>query len=205
MNNQYLKPAIATLLLAILFPIYWSSTIYLATFEDDIFKFIQDDMTTLTGNDLIFIIIGCLEVYVYLSLAQLLKSRLQSNSASILLIIMAFASGLYHATIFFDVFFSMTGGGLSNDAIEKVVSVGLFISVAALVVLTLAKLICSIVLLVNHRQIASLLKVFAVLLLLVSIFQLTFIFFSFNLLLFPCTLVLLAIYFMKEPESLEVI
>ncbi|GAA0299492.1 hypothetical protein GCM10009128_18060 [Psychrosphaera haliotis] len=205
MNNQYIKPAIATLLLAIVFPIYWSSAFYSASFNNDIFAFIKADMMTLGFSDLMFVIMGALEVYVYLSLSKALKVQLNSRFASILLIVMAIASALFHGTVIFDVALAMTSGALPNSSIDSIVAVGLFFGIAALVLLAFSTFICSIVILINHQQISSMLKVFSVLLLVVSILQVTVIFSAFNLLLFPFTLAMLAVYFVKEPDTLEIV
>ncbi len=205
MNNQYIKPAIATLLLAIVFPIYWSSAFYSASFNNDIFAFIKADMMTLGFSDLMFVIIGALEVYVYLSLSKALKVQLNSRFASILLIVMAIASALFHGTVIFDVALAMTSDALPSSSIDSIVAVGLFSGIAALVLLAFSTFICSIVILINHQQISSMLKVFSVLLLVVSILQITVIFSAFNLLLFPFTLAMLAVYFVKEPDTLEIV
>ncbi|GAB3004766.1 hypothetical protein [Psychrosphaera aestuarii] len=205
MNSQYMKPAIATLMLALIFPIYWSTAFYSASFNNDIFAFIKADMMTLSLTDLMFVTMGALEVYVYLSLAKALKSQLTSRFAPILLVVMAIASGLFHGTVLFDITLSMTNGVFSNSLTDNIVATGLFLGVCALVLLAFATFICSIVILVNHQQISSMLKVFAALLLVVSVLQVTVIFSAFNLLLFPFTLALLALYFVKEPDTLEVV
>lgn len=205
MNSQYMKPAIATLMLALLFPIYWSTAFYSASFDNDIFAFIKADMMTLSFSDLMFVIMGALEVYVYLSLSKALKVQLNSRFASILLIVMAIASGLFHGTVLFDVALSMTSGVLPSSSTDYIVATGLFLGVAALVLLAFATFTCSIVILINHQQIGSMLKVFAVLLLVVSVLQITVIFSAFNLLLFPFTLAMLAVYFAKEPDTLEIV
>lgn len=203
MNSQNKMPGIAALALALLFPIYWGSALYWSSFSGDVFEFLKTDMQTFTAYDVLFLVIGVLEIYVYLSLAKALKEQLNSSSISLFLMIMAFTSALFHATVFIDVWLSLVS--ISASAVEDIVSISLFVSVAALVISTLAALICSILLLMKHSFINGTLKVFSILLLIVSFFQITVLFSAVNLLLFPCTLILLAMYFFKDPESLEVI
>lgn len=205
MNSNFAKPAIAALALAVLFPIYWLSAFYWGSDTTDIFSFLKTDMTTFSRLDILFLIIGVLEVYVYFSLATSLKDRINSKSLEIILMIMVASSAMFHATVIIDIILQLLNGSMSSAAIDMTISVGLIVSIGALFVLSLSTLICSIMLITKHHKIASTLKVFSILLLIVSFLQLSVLFSVFNLFMFPCTLVLLAMYFFKDPDSLEVL
>jgi hypothetical protein len=205
MNKQNKISGIAAILLAVLFPIYWSSIFFVDSFNGDALSFIKADMMSFSGYDLLFIVIGTLEVFIYLRLAQTLKEQTNLNSARLLLMVMVFATALFHGTVLFDVWLHFASASMSAAAIDNMTSVGLFIAVLALAVATIAALVCSVLLLINREQVTSLLKVFGIFLLIVSLFQITVLFSVINILLFPCTLILLAMYFFKDPEALEVI
>ena len=205
MNSQNTLPAVAALALAFLFPIYWGIALYSGNIEGDFSAYFKHDMQAFTPIDMLFVIIGLLEMYIYFSLAKSLQEQLNTKTLYILLMIMVATCGLFHATVLVDVWFSLFGTGMSIISIENVIAATQYIAVIALGLATILTFVCSIVMLSKFAQLPSMLKVLSVLLLVLSVFQMTVILSAFNLLLFPCILILLSVYFFKDPETLEVI
>jgi uncharacterized membrane protein len=77
-------------------------------------------------------------------------------------------------------------------------------SIAVMILYALVAILFSIFVFINDAA-STMLKGFAGLLLVAALFQLTVIFAFLALLLFPLALILLSIYFLKEPQTVEVV
>ena len=205
MNGNYIMPGIAAIALALLFPLYWSIVLVLGVDSQGFVEALREDMLTLSWMDGLFLLIGILEIYVYLSLVRAFNDQLNSNAAKILLFIIVGTIFFFHVGVFADLFLVFAQDGMSHQAIDTLVSTSVYIAVASLVVYIIAGIGLSIVILTKNNQNTSLLKYFAVLLLIVCLLQATVLFAIVNLLMFPIALVILAVYFFKDPESLEVV
>ena len=102
LNRDLVIPAIATVLLAILFPLYWSN-LYGHAFDGFDTAF-QQDLYSLSWSDALFMVIGALEIYIYWTLARVLKNHLSLRLARTMLIILACIVAIFHATILFDLY-----------------------------------------------------------------------------------------------------
>lgn len=199
-HSNFVKPGIAAIVLAILFPLYW-----LFLFGAGIGDFesaLARDMTSLSFSDLLFIIIGALEIYLYLSLRRVFKDQLNSGALSVSLLIMAALVALLHLTVLVDVFLALSQ--TSSEVIEIVIGFITVGSIAVMILYALVAALFSIFVFINDSA-STMLKGFAGLLLVAALFQLTVIFAFLALVLFPLALVLLSIYFLKEPKTIEVV
>ena len=205
MNNNHVMPGVAAIVLALLFPLYWLSVLVLGVADMDFADALRNDMLTLSWMDALFLVIGLLEIYIYISLSNAFKERLHSNAARILLYVIIGSVVIFHGFVLADVYLAFNQESMSGTTVDSVLSVSIYSSVAALVVYTVAGIALSIVLLMKSELNAPLIKYFAVLLLIMCILQATIIFALVNILLFPVALIILALFFFKDPEMLEVV
>jgi hypothetical protein len=199
-HSNFVKPGIAAIALAVLFPTYWLFLFGAAA--SDFETALAADMTSLTFSDLLFVIIGALEIYLYLSLRRIFKDHLNSSAISVSLLIMASLVAALHLTVLVDVFLALTQ--TSNEVIEVVIGLVTVGSIAVMILYALVAILFSIFVFINDAA-STMLKGFAGLLLVAALFQLTVIFAFLALVLFPLALILLSIYFLKEPQTVEVV
>lgn len=205
MNGNYLKPGIAAITLALLFPIYWSSVFIFGSDGRDFIDVMRQEVQTFSGFDILFLLIGALEIYIYVSLSRAIEAQLNSSATKILLMIMIASVGLLHGLVFVDFYLAIYPLEATSSSIDSVVGTSVVMSISALVVYSIAGLILSVVLLMQSQGNAPMLKYFGILLLIVCLLQITIFLAIFNLILFPVSLIVLAFYFLKDPETLEVI
>ncbi|MCW8880026.1 MAG: hypothetical protein OQJ89_03930 [Kangiellaceae bacterium] len=205
MRSNYLKPGIAAIVLAVLFPLYWSFILIVGPAYEDLSQAIRLELMTFDWMDGLFILIGILEVYVYLSLIRSFDERLNSSLARAVLFIMIGAVVFFHCIVFVDLYLTVFQNQLAEKTIESVIEVSVFIALSGLVIYIISGFILSVVLLARSQDLPKELKYFAVIFLLVCLLGATILFSVINLLLFPVALIVLAIYFFKDPETLEVV
>jgi len=203
LNGNYVKQGVAAISLAILFPIYWGSLI--GTSGSDIMTALRSDMSSLGWMDALFLIIGAIEIYIYLSLINIFSGQLNTLAKRMSLYIMLATIALIHATVLVDVYLAINGSSFTETMINRVIETSLYFSLGAVMVYTLAGIVLSIFLLTNSQKTNGLLKGFALTLLIVCILQLTVFLAFVNIILFPLALVILSVYFLKEPDSVEVV
>lgn len=202
-KHNYVLPGIAALLLAVVFPIYW-----LYAFDVGVENFIEvyrADLLSLSLSDLAFVLIGALEVYIYLCLRHSFNQRLATNTAGILLLLMAILVAIFHATVLVDVVLTFNGSGISEQTINTVCELTIVVALGVLFAYAVVGFILSIVLLLNRTGAPSVLKYFSAVLLVCCILQLSVILSPINTFVFPVALLLLAVYFLKPPQMLEVV
>lgn len=196
-SSTYTAPGLAAIALAILFPTYW-----LFAMTDLSMEAIREDFVTLSGWDSLFVVIGALEVFVYLALSRLFRNQLGGSLSAILLIIMASIVAVFHSTILVDL---IIASGFAAGATETLVDTGLVISLVTLFLYTVTAFILSIALLTRFSELSVLMRLFAIGLLLCCMLQVTVIFAFVNTFLFPILTLLLAAHFFRGGHSVEVI
>lgn len=194
-TNTYKTAGVAAIILAVLFPIYWLQ-------GDLSLDALRADMMTLNGWDGLFVLIGGLEVAVYLALSRLSRDQMGGTLASVLLVIMAAMIGVFHATVLVDI---VLGLGLLTGSVDTLVNTALIIGLVSLYLYAVAAFILAIALLLRFRDLSGLMRAFAVCMLIISVFQLTLVLGIFNIFLFPALMLLLAIYFLRGGHSIEVV
>ena len=205
MKSNYFKPGIAAIVLAVLFPLYWSFMLVFGPAYEDISQALRVELTTFDLMDGLFILIGVLEVYVYFSLIRSFDERLNSSLAKATLFIMIGAVIFFHCIVFVDLYLAIFQSGLTEKAIEGIIEVSTFVALSGLVIYIISGFTLSVVLLMHSKELASELKYFALIFLFVCLLSATILFSAINLLLFPVALIVLAVYFLKDPETLEVV
>lgn len=197
-HREQVLSGIAAIALAVLFPLYW--IVNLSHSFGDFEASIQANLLTLNLNDLLFLLIGVLEVWIYLSLRRTLKDYTGTTSAQWLLLVMCGTVIAFHSTLVFDIYFA-----ISTQVVDAFVLVATIISIGGLLVYSVTGIVFAALLLLKANEAPSLLKLFGVLLLITCGLQLTVVFSFVSILLFPAALVVLAIHFLKERTSIEVV
>jgi hypothetical protein len=158
----------------------------------------------LSAMDLLFVLIGAMEIYVYLGLRRVLEDRLHGGLPATLLLLMAIVVGVFHATVLFDVVLNV-GPTLAQPLQERLVWASAAVTIGGLFVYSVLGVVLSIALLVKAAELPALLKVFAGLLVLACLLQLTVVLGLFNVVLFPVILLVLAVFFMRGGYEVEVV
>ena len=195
-------PGVTAVVLAILFPIYWIQAFGfgLESFDEQLVA----EISTLSFSDIVFALIGLMEIYLYLSLREVFKARIQGSVAATILLVMAIIVGLFHSLVLVDILFA-TGAIAGPVAEEMLVSFVLISASVLLFVYAVFALVLAIVILLIKESMSRFLSLFAVLLLVCALVQLS-IFLSFlNVLTFPVALVALALYFFRGDHEVEVV
>ncbi len=200
-DNEYFKPAVAAVALALLFPLYWFF-MFTSDFQD-FETALRDDILSLTFSDLLFITIGILEIYLYLSLRKSIKEQLNSSMLNACLLLMCILVAGFHLTVLFDLIFAVIGSGLQEASKDWMISACIIIALVTISLYAVVASLFSILLIVKESSV--ILKGFGVLLLVACLLQLSVIFSIASAFFFPIALVILAIYFLKEPQVVEVV
>lgn len=195
-------PGYIAIALALLFPTYWVPTLSFgaATFAEAY----RADVMRLSAMDLLFVLIGAMEIYVYLSLRRIFQERVHGSLPALLLLLMAIVVGIFHATTLFDVVFAI-GPTLAEATREGLVWSSVVVTIAGLFVYSVLGLVLSTVLLLRRAELPGLLKLFAGLLMVACLMQLTVVLGLFNVILFPVILLVLAVYFIRGGYEVEVV
>ncbi|NGX17190.1 hypothetical protein [Wenzhouxiangella sp. XN24] len=202
MNRTYALPGYTAIALAVLFPIYWVSTLGLG--EQSLLDAFIADLNRVSARDALFVLIGVMEIYIYLALRKVLLEHLHGGVPAIMLLLMAIVVGLFHATVLFDVVLAFTPD-LAESTREALGTTSAVIAISGLFVYTVLASILSIVLLVGKIELPPLLKVFAVLLLACCLLQFTVVLGVVNIFLFPVVLLVLAVFFLRGGHEVEVV
>jgi hypothetical protein len=149
------------------------------------------------------VLIGALEVYLLLSLAKVFADIIDSKAIRILLLIMAASSFVFHFLVVVDLVLATSQ--ISGSSADTIVNISLGIALAVDTLFVLAGLVLAILLLANKSENSNLIRAFAIILLLICLFDLTFFLSLLNLALYPVALIVLAVYFLKEPQTVEVV
>lgn len=202
MTRHPALPGYIAIALALLFPAYWIPSLSsgLESFADAY----RTDVMQLSAMDLLFVMIGVMEIYIYLSLRRLFQERIDGALPATLLLLMAITVGVFHATVLFDVVLSL-GSTLDEPVRERLVAASAVVMIAALFVYAVLGLVLSIVLLMRRAALPRLLTVFAVLLAVACVLQLTVVGGLLNVVLFPLILLVLALLFIRGDHEVEVV
>ena len=202
MNRDHALPGYTAIALALLFPVYWVSALGLS--EQSFVEAFRADVMSFSALDILFVLIGAMEIYVYLSLRKILLEQLHGNTPAALLLLMAIIVGIFHATVLFDVILAF-GPTLAESTREHLVAASAIVAIAGLFIYAVLGIILSIALLVSKAEIPGLLKVFAVLLMVCCVLQLTIVLGVVNVMLFPVALLVLAVFFLRGGHEVEVV
>ncbi len=202
-NNDYLFPSIAAIVLAVIFPIYWLNEFSFSTSSMD--AALMENLSTLDFSDAVFLIIGLLSIYVYISLRKILNDQLNFKSIDLLLMLIVGAHVIHIATLGLDLTAITMSYEELQDSRNVFIGVGVATLVGGSVLFGLLDILIGAVLLKNSDKLPTLLKIFALITLIQGVVGVSVIFSFITLLSFPVSLIILAVYFLRKPDTLEVV
>ncbi|MET0356642.1 MAG: hypothetical protein ABW044_07665 [Cellvibrio sp.] len=204
LNKDYLWPGFAAIALAIIFPIYWIYVFTAAGF--DFPEGYYENVLSFDISDWVYLFIGALEIYIYLSFKRILHDRLNFHGVDILLVLMIYNTILFHFSLFgIDAYLFFGGEQTQENVQETLLKISWFVSIGCTIIYGLIGVLLGIMLLRHYNHLPEMLKIFAILTLVLNLFQLTFVFGFVVILLFPISLLILAVYFLQEPTMIEVV
>lgn len=198
-SNLFRYGGVAAIVLAVLFPVYWLYVLGHGISSD---SGIWGDFQTLNGWDALFVLIGALEILVYIVLRKYLSHHLNAGLFSALLWVMIGLVAIFHAFVVVDI---VLATGLFSAYEEALIGAAIAGSLIVLFLFSVVSLIFAIALLTQFGSLPTLIKVFSIGLIVVAMIQLTVFLAMLNILLFPILLILLAIQFLRGEQSVDVV
>jgi hypothetical protein len=203
-NSDYTLPCIAAIALAILFPIYWVAAILSGIFDSDI-NFYHSSIG-FSWLDLLFVFVGLLTIYVYLCLKRLLNDQYGFSGVNLPLNILIACSAIYFFGLAaLDLVMDLFGAGFGLSAHKFILNANISIGVGGTLVFGVADILMGVLLLKNADNDSGILKIFAIVVIIQGIFEITIVFSPALIAIFPIMMIVLTLLFMHKPDVLEVI
>lgn len=202
MNLREAFPGYTALALALLFPAYWVPTLTIGDLS--LVEAYREDAMHLNTMDLLFVLIGAMEIYIYLSLRKVFLEQVHGGLPATLLLLMAVVVGVFHATVLFDLVLALDPA-MAASRQDALVTASAVMTVGGLFAYTVLGLILAAALLLRRAEWPGLLTVFALLLTVACLLQLTVVLGVFNVVLFPLMLLVLAVFFLRGGHQVEVV
>ena len=199
-NKDYLLPGVAAIFVAVISPIYWLGM------SSPIGDFaLGQDMLSLGFSDILFASILLLTIYIYLNLKNILNEQLNFNHIDLLVLIMVAINILWMSTLFLDIASAVLPENIVTQNEGTFLNIGLSMSIGAIVILGIIDLLIGILLLTKSTELPTLLKIFAIMSVIQGVLGITVVFAATLIFIFPITLIILAMFFLRKPESLEIV
>ena len=200
-NRDYLLPGVAAIFVAVISPIYWLG---MSSPVGDSFVLGQD-MLSLGFPDILFASILLLTIYIYLNLKNILNEQLNFNHIDLLVLIMVAINTLWLGTLFLDIASAVLPENIVTQNKDAFLKINLSVGIGAIVILGIIDLLIGILLLAKSTELPTLLKIFAIMSVIQGVIGMT-VFLSVTLIfIFPITMIILAMFFLRKPESLELV
>ena len=200
-NKDYLLPGVAAILLAVATPIYWLG---MSPSVGD-YDILWQDMLSLGFYDILFASCLLLNIYIYLNLKHILNEQLNFNHIDLLVLIMVAINTLWLGTLFLDVASTVLPDNIVTQKKDVFLKINLSVSIGAIVILGIIDLLIGILLLAKSTELPTLLKIFAIMSVIQGVIGMT-VFLSVTLIfIFPITMIILAMFFLRKPESIEIV
>jgi hypothetical protein len=200
-NKDYLLPGVAAIFVAVISPIYW---IGMSSSVGD-YDILWQDMMSLGFSDILFASILLLTIYIYLNLKNILNEQLNFNHIDLLVLIMVAINILWMSTLFLDIASAVLPENIVTQNKDAFLKINLSVSIGAIVILGIIDLLIGILLLAKSTELPTLLKIFAIMSVIQGVIGMT-VFLSVTLIfIFPITMIILAMFFLRKPESIEIV
>jgi len=200
-NKDYLLPGVAAILLAVAHPIYWLG---MSPSVGD-YDILWQDMKSLGFYDILFASILLLTIYIYLNLKNILNEQLNFNHIDLLVLIMVAINILWMSTLFLDIASAVLPENIVTQNEGTFLNIGLSMGIGAIVILGIIDLLIGILLLAKSTELPTLLKIFAIMSVIQGVLGITVVFAATLIFIFPITMIILAMFFLRKPESLEIV
>ena len=200
-NKDYLLPGVAAILLAVAHSIYWLG---MSPSVGD-YDILWQDMLSLVFYDILFASCLLLNIYIYLNLKHILNEQLNFNHIDLLVLIMVAINTLWLGTLFLDIASTVLPDNIVTQNKDAFLKINLSVSIGAIVILGIIDLLIGILLLAKSTELPTLLKIFAIMSVIQGVIGMT-VFLSVTLIfIFPITMIILAMFFLRKPESIEIV
>jgi len=200
-NKDYLLPGVAAIFVAVISPIYW---IGMSSSVGD-YDILWQDMMSLGFSDILFASILLLTIYIYLNLKNILNEQLSFNHIDLLVLIMVAINILWMSTLFLDIASAVLPENIVTQNKDAFLKINLSVSIGAIVILGIIDLLIGILLLAKSTELPTLLKIFAIMSVIQGVLGITVVFAATLIFIFPITMIILAMFFLRKPESLELV
>ena len=200
-NKDYLLPGVAAIFVAVISPIYW---IGMSSSVGD-YDILWQDMMSLGFSDILFASILLLTIYIYLNLKNILNEQLNFNHIDLLVLIMVAINILWMSTLFLDIASAVLPENIVTQNKDAFLKINLSVSIGAIVILGIIDLLIGILLLAKSTELPTLLKIFAIMSVIQGVLGITVVFAATLIFIFPITMIILAMFFLRKPESLEIV
>ena len=200
-NKDHLLPGVAAIFVAVISPIYW---IGMSSSVGD-YDILWQDIMSLGFSDILFASILLLTIYIYLNLKNILNEQLNFNHIDLLVLIMVAINILWMSTLFLDIASAVLPENIVTQNKDAFLKINLSVSIGAIVIIGIIDLLIGILLLAKSTELPTLLKIFAIMSVIQGVIGMT-VFLSVTLIfIFPITMIILAMFFLRKPESLELV
>jgi|TARA_B100000809_G_C14847987_1_gene427235 hypothetical protein len=200
-NKDYLFPGVAALLLAVIHPIYWLGVSPLVGDNNLLWQ----DISSLGLYDVLFASIVLLNIYIYLNLKNILNEQLNFNHIDLLVMVMVTINALWLSTLFLDVASVVLPDSLVTQNKNIFLNIYLSVGIGSIIIIGIVDLLIGILLLMKLNEAPTLLKIFAIMSVIQGVVGMTVFFAGILIFIIPVTFIILAMFFLRKPESIEIV
>jgi hypothetical protein len=109
------------------------------------------------------------------------------------------------STLVLDVAITVLPENIVTQNKDTFLNIGLSMSIGAIVILGIIDLLIGILLLAKSTELPTLLKIFAIMSVIQGVIGITVVFAAMLIFIFPITMIILAMFFLRKPESIEIV
>ena len=200
-NKDYLFPGVAAILLAVIHPIYWLGVSPLVGDNNLLWQ----DISSLGLYDVLFASIVLLNIYIYLNLKNILNEQLNFNHIDLLVMVMVTINALWLSTLFLDVASVVLPDSLVTQNKNIFLNIYLSVGIGSIIIIGIVDLLIGILLLMKLNEAPTLLKIFAIMSVIQGVVGMTVFFAGILIFIIPVTFIILAMFFLRKPESIEIV
>jgi len=197
---DYLYPAIAAIAVTILSPLYWIVE-FSKYFDSSNQNYSVENLfaSDMSLSSFIFLFIGLLTIYIYYGLIRLLHDHYYYKKVDVILMILILISIiLYFGTFLLEAISFWSGKDINGSIFS-------LLWISCLIAFGIMDILLAIVLLKDSKKLSSLIKGFAIVSLALGIIEITVMFSFIAIFLFPVATALLAMIFLRKPETIEIV
>lgn len=203
-NREYTLAGVAAIALILLFPTYWLAMMFSGAFDSG--EGFYQSVVEFSPSDLVFLLIGVLTVYVYLSLKRFFNDRFGFSGANLPINILIGATAIYvFGLVGLDILMSLAGDQLGLETHKFVLGANLVVGTGGMIVFGVADILLGVMLLKLSDVNAPLLRAFSVVAIIQGIVEISIIFSAAIILIFPLSLLLITLLFLQKPTMLDVV
>jgi len=199
-NNDYLLPGIAAITVAILSPIYWLME-FSRGFDFNSQSYSAENLfvSEMGIPSFMFLLIGFLSIYIYYGLMKLLHDHYNYKKLDVFVTMVIFICIIFYlGTFLLEVYSYWSEEGINQSIIT-------WLWVFCLITFGIIDILLAVVLIKDREELSGYLKAFAIVNLVMGVFELTLFMSYMVIFIFPVVAALLAIIFLKRPETIEIV